>query len=116
VFVKIFIIICLQNMSSLFNGSGNNYQSGNPLGRKIRTLETSVETLRKELNELKAKGLGYTAAAVAPVAGPPGPPGPRGEKGEKGEKGDMGPAGPAGPMTYIAMPPNVPLPTPTPSS
>ena len=110
-------------MSSLFNGSGNNYQNGNPLGRKIRTLETSIETLRKELIEVKAKGLGYAATPVAGPPGPTGPAGPPGERGERGEsgpqgpkgdKGDQGPAGPQGPMTYIAMPQGV-VPT-TPSS
>lgn len=104
-------------MSSIYNGSGNNFQNGNPLGRKVRALETAIETLRKELNDLKMKP---TSASV--VVGPPGPAGPQGErgpqgsqgepgpKGDKGEKGEKGDTGPAGPMTYIAMPQGI---TPT---
>ena len=97
-------------MSSISSASGNNYQGFNPLGRKIRGLEVIVETLRKELDELKNKS---TSASV--VAGPPGPAGPAGPQGEVGPAGPVGPVGPAGPvgpvgpMTYIAMPPNVPL-------
>ena len=104
-------------MSSVFNASGNNYQAGNPLGRKVRSLESAVETLRKELNELK-----NGKSSVNVVAGPPGPAGPAGPAGAKGDKGDqgeagpvgpMGPSGPAGPMTYIAMPAGASVPTTT---
>lgn len=98
-------------MSSIYNGSGNNFQNGNPLGRKVRALEATVETLRKELNELKTK-----PASTSVVVGPPGPAGPQGERGPQGEPGPAGPQGepgpagpqgPAGPMTYIAMPQGV---------
>jgi hypothetical protein len=97
-------------MSSISSASGNNYQGFNPLGRKIRGLEVIVETLRKELDELKNK-----SSSTNVVAGPPGPVGPAGPAGPAGPQGEVGPAGPAGPvgpvgpMTYIAMPPNVPL-------
>jgi hypothetical protein len=90
-------------MSSLFNGSGNNYQNGNPLGRKIRALESNIDTLRKELDELKTKNLCYTPN-TSTVNGPPGPPGPKGDKGDAGIQGPKGDKGDAGPMTYIAMP------------
>lgn len=98
-------------MSSVSSASGNNYMGFNPVGRKIRALETTVETLRKELDELKKK-----SSSVNVVAGPPGPagpqgpkgdqgePGPQGPQGPKGDQGEPGPQGPAGPMTYIAMP------------
>lgn len=93
-------------MTSVTNSSGLNYQNGmNPLGRKVRSLETDVEALKKELAALKALGGGGAAAASSgPSVGVPGPPGPKGERGEKGDKGDKGDAGPAGPMTYIAVP------------
>lgn len=98
-------------MTSVTNSSGLNYQNGmNPLGRKVRSLETDVETLKKELAALKALGGGGATTSSGPSVGVPGPPGPkgdrgeRGERGEKGEKGDAGSAGPAGPMTYIAVP------------
>ena len=102
-------------MSSISNSSGNNYQGFNPVGRKIRSLETIVETLRKEIDELKKR-----TSSVNVVAGPPGPAGPAGATGAMGPAGatgatgpvgPVGPAGPAGPMTYIAMPNNVSLPT-----
>ena len=98
-------------MSSISSSSGNNYQGFNPVGRKIRALESIVETLRKELDELKNK-----SSSVNVVAGPPGPAGPMGPAGPagatgatgatgpQGEAGPAGPQGPAGPMTYIAMP------------
>ena len=95
-------------MSSVSSSSGNNYQGFNPVGRKIRTLETLVEGLRKELDELKNKG--SSASVVAGPPGPAGPIGPAGPQGEKGEPGPAGPVGPAGPMTYIAMPANAPTP------
>ena len=101
-------------MSSISNSSGNNYQGFNPVGRKIRSLETLVENLRKEVDELKKR-----SSSVNVVAGPPGPAGPAGPAGATGPVGPAGPAGPAGaagpkgdtgPMTYIAMPNNVSLP------
>lgn len=90
-------------MSSVSSSSGNNYLGSNPLGRKVRALETTVETLRKELDQIKKNGVSTNNV----VAGPPGPAGPQGEPGVQGPKGDtgpVGPVGPAGPMTYIAMP------------
>ena len=101
-------------MSSIANASGNNYQSFNPIGRKIRALEATVAALQKELAEVKKNGAGQAAQAAQPIAGPPGPqgpPGPAGPAGPQGEVGPAGPAGPAGPMTYIAMPQGA-LPTP----
>jgi hypothetical protein len=101
-------------MSSISSASGNNYLGSNPLGRKFRTLETTVTALQKELSELKKNGLSSTNL-VAGSQGPPGPAGPKGDAGPagpKGDKGDVGPAGPAGPMTYIAMPQGA-LPTPS---
>lgn len=101
-------------MSSISSASGNNYLGFNPVGRKIRTLETLIESLRKEVDDLKKNG-----SAVNAVSGPPGPAGPAGPAGPKGEKGETGPAGPvgpvgpvgpAGPMTYIAMPNGASLP------
>ena len=95
-------------MTSVTNSSGLNYQNGmNPLGRKVRSLETDVEALKKELAAFKALVGGGVTASSGPSVGVPGPPGPkgdRGERGERGEKGDKGDAGPAGPMTYIAVP------------
>ena len=102
-------------MSSISNSSGNNYQGFNPVGRKIRSLETIVETLQKEIDELKKR-----TSSVNVVAGPPGPAGPAGPTGATGATGatgpvgpvgPVGPAGPAGPMTYIAMPNGASLPT-----
>jgi hypothetical protein len=96
-------------MSSVSSSSGNNYLGSNPLGRKVRTLETTVETLRKELDQLKKNGVSTNNV----VAGPPGPAGPQGPQGIQGEPGVQGPkgdTGPAGPMTYIAIPQGV---TPT---
>ena len=95
-------------MSSQFNGSGNNYQNGNPLGRKVRLLETLVETLRKEVEALKTTS--PSGSSVSSV-GPPGPKGERGERGERGEnglngqKGEKGEKGEVGPITYIVAPP-----------
>ena len=80
-------------MSSVMN-PGTNYFGSNPLGQKVRSLETLVETLRKKVESLEKNGGGGGAA----VPGPPGPAGP---------PGPPGPAGPAGPMAYIAMPPNM---------
>lgn len=100
-------------MSSMFNGSGNNYQNGNPLGRKIRALESSLEEVRKQLAELKANGTpsSSSSSSVAGPPGPAGPQGPQGVQGPQGEKGEKGDVGPQGPMTYIAMPQGAALPT-----
>lgn len=88
-------------MTSLLYSSGLNFQNGNPLGRKVRALETEVESLRKELVLLKASGLSAAAAPVTvTVAGPPGPQGP---PGPPGPSGPQGPKGDTGPMTYIQM-------------
>ena len=109
-------------MSSLFNGSGNNYQNGNPLGRKLRALENTIEVLQRDIHELKtraANSFTNVAAVSAGVAGPPGPPGPAGPagpagppgpQGPVGNEGPQGPKGDTGPMTYIAMPSNMSLP------
>ena len=102
-------------MSSISSASGNNYQGFNPVGRKIRALESIVETLRKELDELKKAPSQSVSGQSGPPgpAGPPGPPGPAGPagpagpKGEQGEVGPQGPKGEQGPLTYIAMPQNV---------
>lgn len=99
-------------MSSVLFPPGSQFQSGNPLGREVRLLKIEIENLKKTISELKEKGV--TAGTATGVMGPPGPPGPQGETGPAGPPGPAGPAGPAGPpgpMTYIAMPPNVALPT-----
>ena len=94
-------------MSSVANVNG--YQGFNPVGRKIRALETIVETLRKELDELKktpstsVSGQPGPAGPPGPI-GPAGPQGPAGPKGDQGEVGPQGPKGDQGPLTYIAMP------------
>lgn len=115
-------------MTSLLNQSGLNFQNGNPLGRKVRLLETQVEALQKEILALKNGGVAPAAAAAAAAAvavtsssipstlvmdldmlkrevamiraAGYG----KGEKGDKGDKGDPGP------MTYIAMPASAALP------
>jgi hypothetical protein len=87
-------------MGSVVNGSGLNYFGSNPLGNKVRALETEVARLRQLINEMGTR-------TVSGVAGPPGPVGPKGDRGEKGEKGDKGDRGEPGPMTYIAMPQGV---------
>uniref|UniRef100_A0A6C0D6I3 Uncharacterized protein n=1 Tax=viral metagenome TaxID=1070528 RepID=A0A6C0D6I3_9ZZZZ len=99
-------------MSSVSGASGNNYLGSNPLGRKVRALETTVETLRKELELIKNSGVSSNSVVAGPPgpAGPAGPSGPVGPAGPAGPVGPVGPAGPAGPMTYIAMPQGV---TPT---
>lgn len=81
-------------MSSVMN-PGTNYFGSNPLGQKVRSLETLVETLRKKVESLEKNGGGAGATVVSGPPGPAGPPGP------------PGPPGPAGPMAYIAMPPNM---------
>lgn len=99
-------------MGSVVNGSGLNYFGSNPLGNKVRALETQVNDLRKLINELSARVV--TAAAGPP--GPPGPVGPQGPVGPAGPVGATGPQGPAGPkgepgpMTYIALPQNAGVP------
>ena len=105
-------------MSSVSSASGNNYLGSNPLGRKFRTLETTVATLQKELSELKKNGVSSTnlVAGSKGLPGPAGPAGPAGPVGPAGPAGPAGPVGPAGPMTYIAMPQGVlPSITPTPA-
>ncbi len=96
-------------MGSVVNGSGLNYFGSNPLGNKVRSLETQVAELRKLVNELSTR----TVSSGAGIPGPAGPAGPRGERGERGEKGDRGERGEPGPMTYIALPQGAGLPTPT---
>ena len=107
-------------MGSVVNGSGLNYFGSNPLGNKVRALETEVARLRQLINDLGQR-------TVTASAGPPGPAGSvgpkgdrgdrgdRGDKGDKGEKGEKGDTGPAGPMTYIAMPQGV-VPSVTPAA
>lgn len=113
-------------MTSLLNQSGLNFQNGNPLGRKVRALESDVETLKRELQALKAGGSAPSATSAAvsqsvnvelealkrdialiKMAGVG-----KGEKGDKGDKGEKGDKGDPGPMTYIAMPPSAALPAP----
>lgn len=96
-------------MSSVSSASGNNYQGFNPVGRKIRALEAIVETLRKELDEVKKSPSQSVSGQPGPPgpAGPPGPIGPTGPVGPKGDQGEVGPKGEQGPLTYIAMPQNV---------
>ena len=114
-------------MTSLLNQSGLNFQNGNPLGRKVRALESQVEALQKEVQALKNGVPAVSAPATATATVTALPPtlladldllkrelamiraagygkGEKGDKGEKGEKGDPGP------MTYIAMPANAPAP------
>lgn len=112
-------------MTSITNGSGLNFQNGNPLGRKVRALEAEVIELRKELTVLKLGGVSNTSVvnnvsptlnadieslkrdiAIIKAAGYG-----KGEKGEKGDKGERGEKGEPGPMTYIAMPAGAALPT-----
>jgi len=125
-------------MTSLLYSSGLNFQGGNPLGRKVRALEAEVESLRKDLNALKAGGVvapSPSGSASAPAAAPAssaftaeldmlkreiailkaagfG----KGEKGDKGDKGDKGEKGDPGPMTYIAMPSSAAMPMAAPAT
>lgn len=120
-------------MTSVTNGSGLNYQNGiNPLGRKVRALESEVAELRKELNAVKLLGGAAPSGSNSTVAVSPAlssdiellkreiamiktagyGKGEKGEKGDKGDKGDKGEKGEPGPMTYIAMPTGA-VPTPT---
>ena len=118
-------------MTSVTNSSGLNYQNGiNPLGRKVRALESAVDTLQKELLLLKAGGV--SSGSTASVQSAPSVPSvqsvqspalaaeidalkrdiailkattqQKGEKGDRGEKGEKGDKGDTGPITYIAMP------------
>ncbi len=123
-------------MTSVTNSSGLNFQNGvNPLGRKVRALESDVDMLKKELTALK-NGTAKPATATATATATPtvevspsvlaeldalkrelaiikaagygkGEKGDKGDKGEKGDKGDKGDKGEQGPMTYIAMPPQM---------
>jgi hypothetical protein len=88
-------------MTSLLYSSGLNFQNGNPLGRKVRALETELESLKKQFAALKAEA--PSAAAVAGPPGPAGPAGPAGPPGPAGPAGPQGPKGDTGPMTYIQM-------------
>jgi len=89
-------------MSSVLNGGGLNYQSGNPLRREIVTLRADITALQTALRALQAGGVG--TAGVAGPPGPPGPAGPAGPAGAQGPQGVAGPTGPPGPLSYIAMP------------
>jgi len=84
-------------MSSVTN-PGMNYMGGNPLGSKVRALEVTVETMRKQMAALQKTLEDRGSGPATVVSGPPGPQGP------PGPAGPVGPAGPAGPMAYIAMP------------
>ena len=96
-------------MSSVTTASGLNFQ-GNPLGAKVRALETQMVELRNELDTLRRAVASGTASSSSPgLAGPPGPAGPAGPAGPPGPKGDQGP------MTYIALPAGASVPTPTPA-
>jgi hypothetical protein len=90
-------------MSSVTN-PGMNYMGGNPLGSKVRALEVTVETMRKQMAALQKTLEERGSGSATVVAGPPGPQGP---------PGPAGPAGPAGPMAYIAMPAGMAMPTAT---
>ena len=115
-------------MTSVTNGSGLNFQNGvNPLGRKVRALESQVVTLTQEISALKAlfggkvptqqvaaevpaslnADLDALKKDVAAIKAAGFGKGEKGEKGDRGEKGDKGDKGDPGPMTYIAMPPNM---------
>jgi hypothetical protein len=99
-------------MSSVTTASGLNFQ-GNPLGAKVRTLETQVVELRTELDTLRK--LVATGSTTASAPGQAGPPGPAGPAGPAGPPGPAGPKGDQGPMTYIALPAGASMPTPTPT-
>lgn len=115
-------------MTSVTNGSGLNFQNGiNPLGRKVRALESQVVTLTQEISALKAlfggkvptqqvvaevpaslnADLDSLKKDVAAIKAAGFGKGEKGDRGERGEKGDKGEKGDPGPMTYIAMPPNM---------
>ena len=89
-------------MSSV--ASGNNTNSFNPVGRKVRLLETALEALRKEIADLKKASPGLGGAPVAGAPGPAGPAGPAGSDGSAGpagKDGQDGARGPAGPMGLV---------------
>ena len=107
-------------MTSVTNSSGLNYQNGiNPLGRKVRALESAVDTLQKELIVLKT-GVAPSAPTAQSTPSPAllaeidalkrdiailkATAQQKGEKGDRGEKGEKGDKGDTGPITYIAMP------------
>jgi hypothetical protein len=125
-------------MTSLLNQSGLNFQNGNPLGRKVRALESDVDTLKKEMLLLKGGAPTATAVSAAAVASASAAAASssvsaeidalkreiamlkmvgfgKGEKGDRGEKGDKGDKGDQGPMTYIAMPSNASMPMAAPA-
>jgi hypothetical protein len=87
----------ISRMSSVLNLSGLNYQRGNPLGREIRAIKEEISELKKQIQALVSGGLSMGTPQV--IQGPPGPMGPKGDKGDKGE------------MVYVALPPNVSIPT-----
>jgi hypothetical protein len=89
-------------MSSVLNLSGLNYQRGNPLGREIRAMKEELSELKKQMAALVSGGLNTGTPQV--IQGPAGPAGPKGDKGDKGDKGEM---------VYVALPPNVQMPTAT---
>ncbi len=99
-------------MGSVVNGSGLNYFGSNPLGNKVRALETQVNDLRKLINELSSRVVTASAGPPGPPGpvGPQGPPGPVGPTGATGPQGPAGPKGEPGPMTYIALPQGAPTP------
>ena len=100
-------------MSSVTTASGLNFQ-GNPLGAKVRALETQMVELRNELDTLRRAVASGTASSSSPgLAGPAGPAGPPGPAGPAGPAGPPGPKGDQGPMTYIALPAGASVPTPT---
>ncbi len=100
-------------MGSVVNGSGLNYFGSNPLGNKVRALETQVNDLRKLINELSSRVVTASAGPPGPPGpvGPQGPPGPAGPAGATGPVGPAGPKGEPGPMTYIALPQGASVPT-----
>jgi hypothetical protein len=123
-------------MTSVTNSSGLNYQNGvNPLGRKVRALESDVDILKKEMAVLKggapqatqqqkAVELPPTLLAefdamkkeLAAIKAAGYGKGEKGDRGDRGDKGDKGDKGETGPMTYIAMPPQMMTPTVTAAS
>lgn len=103
-------------MSSVTTASGLNFQ-GNPLGAKVRTLETQMVELRNELDTLrKAVASGAGASSSPGQVGPAGPVGPPGPTGPAGPAGPPGPKGDQGPMTYIALPAGANVPASMPSA
>ena len=66
-----------QKMSSVTN-PGTNYLGSNPLGQKVRNLESQVDTLKKVVEMLVKNMSAAGSASVATAAGVPGPAGPPG--------------------------------------